>query len=112
MLAKKFKLTKADNIRGILSAGKELKSHYFVIKYEETTEPHSRFAIVVSGKISKKAVERNRLRRQIYEIIRLNLEKASLKTPSKIVILPRNKTLKMEYAEIEKILLNTLNANS
>jgi len=32
-----------------------------------------RFAVVVGKKVSKKAVERNRLRRQIYEIFRGNL---------------------------------------
>jgi ribonuclease P protein component len=32
-----------------------------------------RFAVVVGKKVSKKAVERNRLRRQLYEIVRQNL---------------------------------------
>jgi len=32
-----------------------------------------RFAVVVGKKVSKKAVERNRLRRQLYEIFRGNL---------------------------------------
>jgi len=108
MLAKKFKLTKADNIKGILSKGKELKTPFFAIKYEETDEPYSRFAIIISNKLSKKAVTRNRLRRQLFEIIRLHPEKTSLSAPSKIVILPRARTLKLDYQELEKQLLKTL----
>ncbi len=107
MLAKQYKLTKADNIKGIISKGRQYSSPYFVIKTEESNEQHSRFGIVISNKLSKKAVERNRLRRQLFEIIRLNLEKTSLANPHKIVILPRTKALKLDYKQLEKNLLKT-----
>ncbi len=105
MLAKKYKLTKADEIKDILNKGNELKSPYFVIKYVESEEPINRFSIVVSNKFSKKAVIRNRLRRQIFEIIRLNSDKIAMKTPSNIVILPRMRASNLDYNEIQEQLI-------
>jgi len=107
MLEKKYKLAKTDNIKNIISRGETHSSPYFIIKTKETDDPHSRFAIVVSTKLSKKAVNRNRLRRQLFEIIRLNIEKTSMASPHKIVILPRAKALKLDYKNLEKNLLKT-----
>lgn len=36
---------------------------------------HSRFAVVISKKVLKSAVRRNRVRRRVYEVIRLELPK-------------------------------------
>ncbi|PIS03892.1 ribonuclease P protein component [Candidatus Peregrinibacteria bacterium CG10_big_fil_rev_8_21_14_0_10_44_7] len=110
MLAKQYKLTKADNIKGILNKGKQYSSQYFVIKTQETEEPISRFSIVISNKISKKAVIRNKLRRQLFEIIRLHPEETSLKKPHKIVILPRTRALQLDYNRLETELIQTFKA--
>ncbi len=56
------------------------------IKY--ISNPHrknSRFSVVISKKVIKLAVKRNRLRRRIYEIIRTELPK--LKTNHDVVIM-------------------------
>lgn len=45
---------------------------------------HSRVAVVVSKKIHKSAVKRNRIRRRIYENIRPRLD--AWKSPSEVVI--------------------------
>ncbi|MBM3205937.1 ribonuclease P protein component [Candidatus Shapirobacteria bacterium] len=37
---------------------------------QETPLPHSRFAIIVSNKVSKKAVVRNKLRRYLSEVLK------------------------------------------
>ncbi len=44
----------------------------------------TRVAVVVSRKVDKSAVNRNRIRRRIYEIIRVELP--NIKTPTEIVI--------------------------
>ena len=46
---------------------------------------HSRFAVVISKKVIKSAVQRNRLRRRIYEIIRQELP--TLKKSHDIVLM-------------------------
>lgn len=60
------------------------------------------FGIVVSKKIHKSAVKRNRLRRQLYEAIRI-LEKDAVvpnPPPSDIVLLARGPLLEMDFSEI------------
>ena len=111
MLAKKFHLSRKDNIKEIVTKGTELRSPYFIIKTCPSDQEPTRFAIVVSAKISKKAVERNKLRRRIYEIIRLNLSDFSQVSPQKIVILTRTRALNMTYktleTELKKLLTNS-----
>ena len=106
MLAKKYKLTRKDHIQDISRKGKESKSRYFVVKYEDNNEEISRFALTISAKLSKKAVTRNKLRRQLYEIIRLNLEEIT--TGKNIVILLRFAALDLNYEDLEKNLLKQL----
>jgi len=106
MLSKKYKLTKQDGIKSILEEGETRKTRYFVAK--SLPDEKSRFAVLISTKISKKATERNKLRRQIFEIIRLNIDDILKKEPAKTVILPRTSALGLAYQEIQKELLKTL----
>ncbi|MBA3758851.1 ribonuclease P protein component [Candidatus Saccharibacteria bacterium] len=46
--------------------------------------PITKVAVVVSRKVDKSAVRRNRIRRRIYEIIRIGLD--DFKAPSEVVI--------------------------
>ena len=50
--------------------GRAVHSHWFIIKLVKN--PHrkdSRFAVVISKKVLKGAVKRNRVRRQVYEYV-------------------------------------------
>ena len=54
--------------------GQAVRSSIATIKYVKNPyRSHSRFAVVVSKKVLKSAVRRNRIRRRVYEIIRLEL---------------------------------------
>lgn len=62
------------SLRYVYKNGQAVRSRLITIKY--TSNPHrktSRFAVVVSKKVHKGAVGRNRMRRRIYEIIRHEL---------------------------------------
>jgi len=48
---------------------KGANSPFFVVKYRASTLPHSRFAIVVSKKIDKRATVRNRVKRRISHVL-------------------------------------------
>lgn len=64
------------SLRFVYKNGQAIRSRLITIKY--TTNPHrknSRFAVVVSKKVHKSAVGRNRMRRRIYEIVRQELPK-------------------------------------
>ena len=59
--------------------------------------------VVVSKKVEKTAVGRNRIRRRIYEALRLNMEEIPKKTDYVFVVYSKD-FLKMSFKEIEKIL--------
>lgn len=62
------------SLRFVYKNGQAIRSRLITIKY--TSNPHrktSRFAVVVSKKVHKSAVGRNRMRRRVYEIVRHEL---------------------------------------
>ena len=64
------------SLRYVYKNGQAIRSRLITIKY--TVNPHrkhSRFAIIVSKKVHKSAVGRNRMRRRLYEIVRHELPK-------------------------------------
>ena len=50
--------------------GKLVKSPYFLVKIYSPSKEFSRFGVTVSVKAAKKATERNRLKRLVYNFIR------------------------------------------
>ncbi len=72
MLAKKQRLT-AVEVREILKSGRSVRSATLSAKYLRGSG--ARAAVVVSTKVAKSAVERNRLRRAAYRTLREALPK-------------------------------------
>ncbi len=73
MLQKKHRLNKSKDIKNTSARGRSFFSPNFVIKFKPDVGIPTRVAVVVSNYVSKKAVERNRIKRLIRETIRLNL---------------------------------------
>lgn len=59
----------------VFSKGRKVFGKYFIIRYLPNLEKNSRFSVIVSNKISKKATVRNKIKRRVREIIRKNLDK-------------------------------------
>ena len=62
------------SLRYLYQNGDAVRSRVMTVKY--ITNPrrkHSRFAVVISKKVLKSAVRRNRVRRRVYEVIRAEL---------------------------------------
>ena len=73
MLAKKFKLTGAKNFDRVQKEGKVYQSANFgIARYARGDKEPSKFAFVVSTKIAKEAVDRNRFKRAMSEAVRLS----------------------------------------
>lgn len=70
MLAKKHRLNSVQ-FNAVFKGGKKKHGKDFMIIY--VTSDETRLAVTISKKKAKKAVERVRVRRQIYEYIRKNL---------------------------------------
>ena len=108
MLAKKFRLP----IQNWLKERKRIiirKSDFFIIKRSDNNLAFSRFGVVISKKVSKSAVKRNKKKRIIFNFIRL--EKLNKISGKDILIIISPKTAELKKEEIEKklkILLSTL----
>ena len=61
-----------------------------------------RFAFVVGLKVSKKAVERNRLKRQMREVVRLMIKDGRVKSGFYVMVVAKGEALGKEYGKIEK----------
>lgn len=106
MLLKENRLTQKKDFDKIFKEGKSFFSGIIGIKSTSNEFDFSRFGIIVSNKISKKAVTRNKIRRQIREIIRLNLE--NIKKGMDIAIICNQGIEKKTYKEIEREILQIL----
>ncbi len=83
MLKKKERLNR-EAFNRFFSIGKRVHSPTLTLIYTPHTQLHA--SVVVSKKVSTRAVRRNKLRRQIYDIVRLSV-KAERKTGIFILIL-------------------------
>jgi len=109
MLPKKHKITNRRIIPNILNNGKSISTPLFVIKYIYNKEKDSHFGIITSAKISKKAVERNKARRRIYEAIRHFLnEQGDTEKNIDAIFLAKKSCLEADYETISKTISNNL----
>ena len=62
------------SLRYVYSRGQVVRGPFSVLKYAPNSRRTTwRAAVVVSRKVHKSAVVRNRIRRRVYEVIRLNI---------------------------------------
>ncbi len=69
MFKKRFRLHTSE-FKEVFNFGKTTKTPLFLIKSRSNTLAYSRFAVVVSKKISKRAVERNYLKRKFFHALK------------------------------------------
>ncbi|MDO8667985.1 MAG: ribonuclease P protein component [bacterium] len=105
MLAKQHRLLKQKDFEKVFKRGKSFYTKLLGAKALTSELKFNRFGIVISTKISKKATERNRLKRQIRQAIReLNEE---LRSGLDLVVMALPGFLNQEYktvkGELEKI---------
>ena len=114
MLPKKFRLSKKSLIAFLLRKGLKKNSRYFVCRYRflDNEIIKTKFAFLISKKIYLKAVQRNKLKRQMSEITRnwLKTHKDFQKS-SDFVILPLASIRETGFEDLKKdlnLLLNEL----
>lgn len=71
MLAKQYRFHGYGSLKFLYNKGKMSRAKFCSLKYiNNPRREHSRLAVVVAKKVSKKAPVRNRIRRRIYESVR------------------------------------------
>lgn len=75
MISSLFRFHGHNSLRYVYGNSKAVRSQFFTIKYVPNTHrKHPRFSVVVSKKVIKSAVGRNRIRRRIYEYVRTHMD--------------------------------------
>lgn len=76
MLPRKYRLSKSADFQKVLKKGKVIRGTYMGLAFYNTGESaQPRVGIIVSNKISKKATERNRIKRSMREAAGDEIEK-------------------------------------
>ncbi|MFH0820681.1 MAG: ribonuclease P protein component [Candidatus Peregrinibacteria bacterium] len=107
MLAKKNRLGDKKHLEELRKKGHEYRTPSLTFRFLPKMMPPSQFAITVSLKVGKKAVERNRLRRQISEGIRIQLPLLTRNIFALVIARPAIQ--KSDYQEIQKAILQFFN---
>lgn len=71
MLAKKHRFHGHSSLNYTYRRGDTTRSPYCAIRYTKGKLDEYRVAVVVSKKVAKAAPKRNRIRRRVYEVVRL-----------------------------------------
>ena len=106
-LSKAIRLKHWQAFQAVYQQGKRYRGDYLMLRV--LAQPHlpvCQFGIAVSKKVSKKAVLRNRLKRQLRSLIRFFLPQLQPGWQVVIVVLPRAVTCKYEHflRELEQLL--------
>lgn len=108
MLAFKYRFHGHGSLRYVYSNGKAVRSRLATLKYSQHPKrKNPRVAVVVSKKVYKGAVGRNRIRRRIYEIIRKELPKIN-DSQDIVVIVFSSEILTMPAGEVESAIKQLL----
>ena len=88
-LNKKNRLKRKKDFEGVFKQGKAVKGNFSFTRYLKNNLDFPRLAFIVSSKVSRKAVVRNRIRRVLSGISQAKLEEL----PSADIILISNKKI-------------------
>lgn len=110
MIAEQYRVPRVL-IPYILKRGNEFASQLFIVRQKENTQPFSRYRVIISTKVAKKAVDRNKLRRMAYEAIRISSKEGKLPTKSQnydAILIAKKKIIDTDFQALEKDLKNNI----
>ena len=99
MLSKKYRFHSRGGVRYTYAHGKTIRTPKISLVYNENSKGFQRFAVVVSKKVEKTAVGRNRIRRRVYEAIRAEFQNAPKKQDNIFVIYSKD-IATMDFTEL------------
>lgn len=106
MLARQLRLIKTKDFKRIFKLGKAYHAKIFRLKVLANESETNRYGIVISSKVSKKAVERNKLKRQFRRAVKQFDKRLFLGFDLVIIVFPA--ALSQDYKFIESQLKKTL----
>ena len=100
MLPKEHRLKKEKDFERVLKKGKSKKGDFLILRVVKNNLKTIRIGVVVSRKVSKKAVLRNKTKRKLREAARANIKK--IKPGYDLVFFTKKGIEKKSFSEIKK----------
>lgn len=105
-MQKQFRLTKRSDFNKVYRYGRSTANRQFVVYVmNDTQTEHYKVGISVSKKIGN-AVVRNRMKRRLKEIVRLDSD--HIKRHIQFVIIVRNPAVDLSYDQLRKSLIHVM----
>lgn len=104
-MEKKFRLRKNAEFKKVYIGGKNFWNRNLILYIKKNKLEESRFGITITKKIGN-AVVRNKIRRRVKEIYRLNLHR--IKDGYDLILLPKKNVVDISYKELESALIHIL----
>jgi len=104
MLPAKYRLAKRKDIGRVMKRGRSFFVKDLTIRLVKNDLDNTRLTVVTSIKISKKAVDRNRIKRQIREIIRKEIL-SDIKPGFDGLINTRKGLFELSHDELKKLII-------
>lgn len=102
MINRKNRIKKKKDFEIIYKKSKIFKNNFLILRVLENNLEDCRFSVIISQKVNKKAVCRNKIRRRIYSIIKKNFN--NLKIKADIVITIKIDIKDKSFKEVEEII--------
>ncbi|MYB39738.1 ribonuclease P protein component [Candidatus Saccharibacteria bacterium] len=103
MIAQRHRFHGRNSLKPLFAKGGAVRADHFTLRHMANSRRSGyRLAVVVSKKVEKRAVVRNRIRRRLYELFRRRFGPADLKADLAVIV------LKKELAEVEHDRLQAL----
>ena len=103
MLSKKYRFHSRGGVKWVYQHGKTIRSQKMSLVFVPNERGFTRVAVVVSKKVEKTAVGRNRIRRRVYEVLRRNFDLVPAKMDYVFVVYSKD-VMKMPERELEELL--------
>jgi ribonuclease P protein component len=102
----KNRLRRKEEFENVYKKGKASSYENIFLKFVKNNLDYSRIGLVVSGKFSKKASERNKIKRQLRSILQKN--EVLLRAGMDIIVIPK-KRQKASFQELQENVQKALN---
>ena len=107
MLAKQYRFHSRGGVRYTYQHGKTIRDSKISLVFASNARKRQRYAVVVSKKVLKSAVGRNRIRRRVYEAIRAELP--NIKQPVDCIFIIYTKEIAViDFKELRSLIHNLL----
>lgn len=118
MIPKEFRLKKMKDFEILFKEGRFVVDDFFTAKIwkinpdkyprRKYTTEDLKIGFVVGLKVSKKAVVRNRIKRQMREVVRLLLKEDKIKSGFMLAIIAKPDAVDKDYGDLSKSILGIL----